>query len=75
MKGLMKELWIIIDGPLFIFYVRSKICCFFENLSIKGFTFFALHSVDKNLNKERILGLSLVKVRFLETIEGEVKQL
>ena len=37
--------------------LSSKICCFFENLSVNYFTFTATHSAYKFSNKLRILGL------------------
>ena len=37
-------------------YLRSKICCFFENLAVNYFTFTALQSVDKFSNEQQIFG-------------------
>ena len=38
--------------------LRPNICCFFENLAVYYFTFFALHSEDKLFNEQQILGLN-----------------
>ena len=40
-------------------HVRSKICCFFKNLVVNYFTFTALHSANKYLNKQQIFRLQV----------------
>ena len=38
--------------------LTHKIGCFFDNLAINYFTFYALHSTDEFTNKQQILGLN-----------------
>ena len=45
-----------------ITFVRPKICCFFEKLSVDYFTLTALHFADKFSNEQQILGLTFVEI-------------
>ena len=40
-----------------LFWVKPKLCCFFENFADNQFKFTALHSADKFLKEQQIFGL------------------
>ena len=53
---------------------RSKICCFFKKKWRQTFTFTALHSTDKFLNEQQILGLKNGKRKIVKFLHKNIRE-